>query len=304
MKKDMTLLIMAAGMGSRFGGLKQIEPFGPSGEFIIDYSIYDAIKAGFNKVVFVIKRENYTIFKETVSSRIEPFIQVEYCFQELDDLPVGYTVPAGRTKPWGTAHAILAAKDKIKENFAIINADDFYGREAFLDIVAFLQEEVKEDTYAIIGYEVEKTLTEHGSVKRAVLTNQNAFLESLIESSVQKIDGQIIASPLDGRTPFSISNIHPVSLNLFGFSPSIFAFIEKNFIPFLEENKEEMLNCEYLIPDLICNLIKQKEIKVKLIPTESEWFGVTYKEDKENVVERIKKEIACGKYKDNLWKRV
>lgn len=302
MKKDMTLLIMAAGMGSRFGGLKQIEPLGPSNEFIIDYSVYDAIKAGFNKIVFVIKKENYSVFKETIGTRIEPFIQVEYCFQELDDLPENYSVPEGRIKPWGTAHAILTAKDKIKENFAIINADDFYGREAFFDIANCLQEVVNENTYSIIGYEVEKTLTKNGSVKRAILKSKNEFLEELIESSVEKRNGKIVASPLDGRKPFSIANTQPVSLNLFGFSPSIFEYIEKNFPSFLEANKENRQTCEYLIPQLVCHLIQTKEIQVKLIPTESEWIGVTYKEDREYVIQKMNEEIERGKYQKNLWK--
>lgn len=297
----MTLLVMAAGMGSRFGGLKQIEPIGPTGEFIIDYSIYDAIKAGFTKVVFVIKRENFTVFKETVGARVEPFIQVEYCFQELENVPTGYQVPKGREKPWGTAHAILCAKEKIKGNFAIINADDFYGREAFLDIAHFLQEEEDENTYAILGYEVLKTLTENGSVKRAVLTSENGCLKTLIESNVEKMNGEIIASPLDGRPSFVIGDTHPVSLNLFGFKPGIFTYIEKNFSLFLDANKENAQTCEYLIPDLICHLIEKREIKVRLLPTVAEWIGVTYKEDKPNVVSKILDEIEKGKYKKDLW---
>lgn len=301
MKKDMTLLIMAAGMGSRFGGLKQIEPIGPTGEFIIDYSIYDAIQAGFNKVVFVIKKENFTTFKETVGARIEPFIQVEYCFQELEVLPKGYQVPAEREKPWGTAHAILCAKEKINENFAIINADDFYGREAFLDIAHFLQEEKEENTYAIVGYEVLKTLTENGSVKRAVLTCEDGFLKTLLESKIEKIGEGIMASPLDGSSSFSLKNTTPVSLNLFGFKPNIFTYIEKNFPSFLEKNKQSAQTSEYLIPDLICHLIEEKEIKVQFIPTKAEWIGVTYKEDKPEVVSKILCEIEKGKYKKDLW---
>ena len=167
MEKNMTLLIMAAGMGSRFGGLKQIEAVGPTNEFIIDYSVYDAIVSGFNKVVFVIKEENYNIFRDTIGKRIEPYIKVEYCFQNLESLPGDMTVPENRIKPWGTAHAILAAKEMIHENFAIINADDFYGREAFFDIANFLKELASDNKYAVVGYEVEHTLTEHGSVKRA-----------------------------------------------------------------------------------------------------------------------------------------
>ncbi len=301
MKQDMTLLIMAAGMGSRFGGLKQIEPVGPSEEFMIDYSVYDAILAGFTKVVFIIKEENYEIFKETIGSRVEPYIQVEYCFQDIEDLPSGYKVPEGRTKPWGTAHAILAAKDTIHENFAIINADDFYGREAFLDVANFLQELQEENQYAVIGYEVENTLTENGSVKRAVLDNTNGILNRLVESNIEKKDGVIIASPLSGEASFTIESTCPVSLNMFGFSPSIFKHIEDNFIPFLEENSNKITTCEYLIPDLVAKLIGEKAIIVKMIPTKAKWQGVTYKEDTPKVIEMVAKEITEGRYKKNLW---
>ena len=301
MNQDMTLLIMAAGIGSRFGGLKQIESVGPSGEFMIDYSVYDAILAGFTKIVFIIKKENYEIFKETIGSRVEPYIQVEYCFQDIEALPDGYQVPENRTKPWGTAHAILAAKDVIHENFAIINADDFYGREAFLDIANFLTELHEENQYAVIGYEVENTLTENGSVKRAVLDTENGILNRLIESNIEKKDGVIVASPLSGKASFVIESDSPVSLNMFGFSPSIFKHIEDNFIPFLEENMDKITTCEYLIPDLVANLIREKTITVKMIPTKSKWQGVTYKEDTPKVIAMIQKKIEEGRYKKNLW---
>lgn len=302
MKKDMTLLIMAAGMGSRFGGLKQIEPVGPSKEFMIDYSVYDALLAGFNKIVFVIKEENYEIFKETIGSRVEPYIQVEYCFQNIEALPQGYNVPDSRVKPWGTAHAILAAKDVIHENFAIINADDFYGREAFLDMSNFLQNLDEDDKYAVIGYEVEHTLTENGSVKRAVLESQDGVLNKLIESSIEKKDGTIVATPLSGETSFTIDKDAPVSMNMFGFSPTIFNHIEENFVPFLENNIDKILTCEYLIPDLVAQLINQNIITVHMIPTKAKWQGVTYKEDAPKVIEMIQKEIELGKYNKDLWK--
>ncbi len=302
MKKDMTLLIMAAGMGSRFGGLKQIEPVGPNDEFMIDYSVYDAIKAGFNKIVFVIKEENFEVFKETIGSRVEPYINVEYCFQDINALPNGYTVPEDRVKPWGTAHAILSAKNNIHENFAIINADDFYGREAFFDIAGFLQNLESENNYAVVGYEVEHTLTENGSVKRAVLDcEENGNLKRLTESSVEKVNGEIIASPLSGEDSFKIKAEAPVSLNMFGFAPSLFKHIEDNFIPFLENNKASMTTCEYLIPDLISDLMHKNIIKVQMIPTKAKWQGVTYKEDKPKVVEMIQKEITEGKYNEDLW---
>lgn len=302
MKKDMTLLVMAAGMGSRFGGLKQIEPFGPSDEFIIDYSIYDAIKAGFNKVVFVIKEENYEIFKETIGSRIEPHIKVEYCFQDINNLPDGYKVPEGRIKPWGTAHAILSAKDKIHENFAIINADDFYGQEAYLDVAKFLQNSDDENEYVVIGYNVEHTLTEHGSVKRAVLESNDNLLNRLIESNIEKKDDTIVATPLSGEESFIISKDASVSMNMFGFSSNLFKYIEDNFTTFLDENKDNLDKCEYLIPDLLTKLMNENKINIKVIPTKAKWQGVTYKEDKPKVVERIETEIKNGIYGKDLWK--
>ena len=302
MKKDMTLLVMAAGMGSRFGGLKQIEPFGPSDEFIIDYSIYDAIKAGFNKVVFVIKEENYEIFKETIGSRIEPHIKVEYCFQDINNLPDGYKVPEGRIKPWGTAHAILSAKDKIHENFAIINADDFYGQEAYLDVAKFLQNSDDENEYVVIGYNVEHTLTEHGSVKRAVLESNDNLLNRLIESNIEKKDDTIVATPLSGEESFIISKDASVSMNMFGFSSNLFKYIEDNFTTFLDENKDNLDKCEYLIPDLLTKLMSEDKISIKVIPTKAKWQGVTYKEDKPKVVERITNEIEKGVYGKDLWK--
>ena len=302
MKKDMTLLVMAAGMGSRFGGLKQIEPFGPSDEFIIDYSIYDAIKAGFNKVVFVIKKENYEIFKETIGRRIEPHIQVEYSFQDINNLPEGYKVPEGRIKPWGTAHAILSAKDKIHENFAIINADDFYGQEAYLDVANFLQNSNNENEYVVIGYNVEHTLTEHGSVKRAVLQSNGNLLTKLIESNIEKVGDEIVATPLNGDESFKINKDTSVSMNMFGFSPNLFKYIEDNFTLFLDENKDNLDKCEYLIPDLLTKLMSEDKISIKVIPTKAKWQGVTYKEDKPKVIERIANEIEKGVYGKDLWK--
>lgn len=297
----MTLLIMAAGMGSRFGGLKQIEAVGPTKEFIIDYSVYDAIVAGFNKIVFVIKEENYDIFRDTVGKRIEPYIKVEYCFQNLESLPGNMVVPEGRVKPWGTAHAILAAKDMINESFAIINADDFYGREAFCDIANFLKRNTSDSKYAVVGYEVGHTLTEHGSVKRAVLEHSDNLLNKLIESNIEKKDGVIVATPLNGADSFVIDECTAVSMNMFGFSPSIFKHIEENFTIFLEKNKGNILKCEYLIPDLVAELISKGIIEVDVIPTKSKWQGVTYKEDTPKVINMIENEIEKGKYKRDLW---
>ena len=206
MKKDITLVILAAGMGSRFGGLKQIEPMGPNGEFIIDYSVYDAIKAGFNKIVFLIKRENYDLFKETIGARVEPYIKTEYAFQELNNLPLGYTLPSDRVKPLGTAHAVLCCKEKIHENFAMINSDDFYGRDAFIKAYDYLSKvDESSSEYGMIGYKVANTLTENGSVKRGVCNvDNNGYLTNLTESKVERVNNEIIASPLDGSKAFTV----------------------------------------------------------------------------------------------------
>lgn len=302
-EKNLTLLIMAAGMGSRFGGLKQIEPVGPNDEFIIDYSVYDAIKAGFNKIVFIIKKENYDVFKETIGKRVEAKIKVEYAFQDLNDLPVGYTCPEERVKPWGTAHAILSAKNLINEPFAIINSDDFYGRDAYQVIGNFLREEHQENTYAVVGYHVINTLTENGAVKRGVCKVDGNKLEKLVESSVIKENGIITATPLDGTTPFEIKDDTYVSMNMLGFNPSIFPYIENHFSQFLDNNKDNILKCEYLIPDILAMATTENYAKTLVIPTTAKWEGVTYKEDKESVVNAINELIKDGVYPQNLWKK-
>ncbi|MBR4178115.1 MAG: nucleotidyltransferase [Bacilli bacterium] len=297
--KNKTLLILAAGMGSRYGGLKQTEKFGPSGEFIIDYSIYDAIKNGFNKVVFIIKEENYDLFRTTVGKRIEKQVDVEYVFQNLDNVPKKYKIPADRVKPLGTAHAILCAKDVINEPFVIINADDFYGEEAFELASKDLDSDVED--ISIIGYKVVNTMTENGSVKRGVLNEKDGLLLGIIESVVEKKDGKIIASPLNGDKPFEITKDTNVSMNMITFYPSIFKHIEKDFIDFLENANLEKDEC--LIPNTVTNLINSKEADVRVINTNAKWVGVTYKEDKESVQEYINSLIEKGIYNKNLWKK-
>ena len=291
---DLTLLILAAGMGSRFGGLKQIEPVGPNNEFIIDYSIYDAIKAGFTKVVFIIKEENYDIFRETIGKRIEKKIKVEYVFQK-NELPEPFKFPKTRTKPFGTAHAILSAKSKINEPFVVINSDDFYGREAYYTISDYLKK--NEDTYALIGYKVKNTLTENGTVKRGICKLDGEYLSELIESKVIKDNGDIIATPLDGRSPFKVEEDTLVSMNMIGFLPNIFNYLEKNLLEFLETSKD-LENCEYLIPDVLNKI----NIKTKVLTTNAKWEGVTYKEDKEQVINAINELIKNNEYPSNLWK--
>ena len=303
MKKDVTLVILAAGMGSRFGGLKQIEPMGPSDEFIIDYSVYDAIKAGFNKIVFIIKRENYELFKETIGKRVEPHIKVEYAFQELNNLPKGWDIPSGRMKPLGTAHAVLCAKDYVNEPFAMINSDDFYGRDAFIKAYEYLSNtDNNSSKYGMIGYMVANTLTENGSVKRGVCeVDGNNYLKSITESKIEKIGNEIVASPLDGSDSFTVNSDDTVSMNFLLFTPSIFGYIEEGFSKFFMDNKEDLLTSEYLIPDVVSNLIKNGRASMEVIRTTASWHGVTYREDTPDVKNSIKKLVDEGEYKENLW---
>jgi len=295
--KDKTLLILAAGMGSRFGGLKQAEKFGPNGEYIIDYSIYDAIKCGFNKVVFVIKEENYELFRDTVGKRVEGHIKVEYVFQNLDNVPKGYKIPEGRVKPLGTAHAVLCAKNVINGPFVMINSDDFYGFNAFESANKFIEKNTND--IGIVGYDVDKTLTEHGTVKRGILELNNSNLLKIVESSIRIENNKIIASPLESNDEREISKDTKVSMNMIVFRPEIFNYIELNFKDFLENSNLE--KDEYLIPDIITKAIKEKSFNVKVIDTDSKWVGVTYKEDKDSVTNYINKLISEGKYNSNLW---
>ncbi len=304
-KENMTLLIMAAGMGSRFGGLKQIEPFGPSGEFLTDYSVYDAIRAGFTKVVFIIKEENLQDFKDTIGKRIERIIPVEYAFQKQTEIPAWVKIPQERKKPWGTAHAILCAKDKIMENFVVINADDFYGYDAFKTAAEFLKQKTStsKNQYALVGYNVENTLTENGSVKRGVCKSKNNYLTELIESKVEKINGKIEAEPLSGKPRFSVDKNTLVSMNMLVFTPSIFSYIESQMNQFFQTHAEDLTSCEFLIPDVLSNAISDGYATVEVLPTTAKWIGVTYKEDTEPVVKALRKMIEEGEYPENLWER-
>ncbi|MBQ6495256.1 MAG: nucleotidyltransferase [Bacilli bacterium] len=300
MNKDLTLVIMAAGMGSRFGGLKQIEPIGPNKEFLIDYSIYDAIKAGFKEVVFIIKKENEEIFKETIGKRVEGKIPVKYVFQEISNLPVDMDL-SQREKPLGTGHAIYCCKDVVTNPFAIINADDFYGRDAFLKIAEFLNN-TNDDCYGVVGYNIANTLTENGSVKRGVCYAENGYLTSILESKVEKVDGTIVASPLNGSASFEVTPDTLVSMNMLGFTPKLFDYLEKEFIKFLNDPNTDLEKGEFLIPEVLQTSIKEDNKKVKVLNTDAVWYGVTYKEDKEYVVEGIKGLIDNGTYPYNLWK--
>ena len=295
-----TLLVMAAGMGSRFGGLKQIEPMGPNGEFLIDYSIYDAKLAGFTKVVFIIKEENYNLFKETVGKRVESHIETEYVFQDASNLEEAYPALKERVKPLGTGHAILCAKDKIDTPFAIINADDFYGRDAYFVASKYL-DTIDDEHYAVVGYSVSKTLSPNGAAKRGICREENGELVDLIESSVKRVNGEIVASPLNGSEPFKVTEDTLVSMNLLLFTPHLFKVLEKKLTLFLENNKEDLSKCEFLIPDVVRSAMNEKTVTVDLLKTDSVWHGVTYREDKDEVVTAINKLIEEKIYPIKLW---
>ncbi len=302
MKK--TLLILAAGMGSRYGGLKQIEPFGPNGEFIIDYSIYDAKKAGFNKVVFVIKEENYEIFKETIGKRVEPHIETEYAFQKNDNLPEEYKeILKDRSKPLGTAHAILCARDIINEPFAIINADDFYGYDAYKQAANYL-ENVPKNHYGMVAYRLGNTLTPNGSAKRGVCeVNENGELIKLTESTVTLDKDMVNVEPLDGKAPFTTTKDTIASMNFLLFTPDLFQILEDRFPDFLNKNSDNLTSCEYLIPIVLNELVEEDKKQVDVLETSATWYGVTYKEDKELVSEAIKMLIETGEYPTKLWSK-
>lgn len=303
MNKDITLVILAGGMGSRFGGLKQIEPIGPNGEFIIDYSIYDAMKAGFNKVVFLIKKENFALFKETIGKRVEPHIMVEYSFQGLDNVPNEVDIPKDRIKPLGTAHAILCSKNLVNGPFAIINADDFYGRDAFIKAYNYLSNvDESSNDYGMIGYKVVNTLTENGSVKRGVCkVNDDNYLVTITESKVEKKGKVITASPLNGNESFVVNDNDTVSMNFLLFTPTIFKHLEEKFPIFLENNKNNLLTSEFLIPDVLQDLINDGTSSTKIIRTSANWYGVTYKDDVPSVRGAIKDLVESGEYNYNLW---
>ncbi len=299
MKEDLTLLVLAAGMGSRFGGLKQIEPVGPNGEFIIDYSIKDALVAGFNKVVFVIKEENYEIFKNTIGVRVEDKIKVEYVFQKNTDLPEGINIPKERLKPLGTAHAIYAARNVIHEKFAVINADDLYGRDAYIKAAEFLRSSSNLE-YANVAYEIGNTLTVNGAVKRGVIFANDGYITKIVESSIEKINDIITAKPLSGEEEFAIPDNQPVSMNLFCLTPEIFNYLDRHIKEFFNSQKD-LMTCEYLLPDVVFASANENNTKIKIVETSSKHYGMTYKEDLDDLKQGILNEINKGTYNNNLW---
>lgn len=296
-----TLLILAAGMGSRFGGLKQVEPVGPNGEAIIDYTIYDAIRAGFGKVVFIIRESFADAFKEKFDAKLAGKIEVEYVFQELDRLPEGFTLPAGREKPWGTAHAILVAKDAINEPFCAINADDFYGENAYKIMSDYLGNSSNKSEYSMVGYQLINTLSDHGSVSRGICTvNENQNLIKIVETTkIFKKDATAVSVGDDGsETP--MTGNESASMNFWGFHPSIFTALENKFVDFLKTEIDKPKS-EMYIPSVVFEMIEDAEVKVKVLEANSPWFGVTYQEDKPIVVDKIKTLISQGVYPDKLW---
>ncbi len=295
----MTLLVMAAGMGSRYGGLKQLDPIGPNGEFILDYTAYDAMKAGFTKVVFVIKEENLEIFKETVGNRIGSKIETAYCFQSLDDLPEGYSVPEGRTKQWGTAHAVLAARNEIKGPFAAVNADDFYGRESFKLIAEYLNG--NEGGACMAGFVLKNTLTENGTVSRGECTvNENDDLTDITErTKIMRLENGNTAY-LENDEWIDIPEDTIVSMNCWGLSEEFFGYAEKSFIEFLNEGGDEMKK-EYYLPTAVKKYLSESGKNAKVLRTNAKWYGVTYKEDRATVVNHIRKSIDDGIYPEELW---
>ena len=304
MNNELTLVVMAAGMGSRFGGLKQIEPVGPNGEFILDYSIYDAIETGFNKVVFVIKEENYELFKSTIGARIEKKIKVEYAFQDLNDVPVGFNIPEGRVKPWGTAHAIYAARKFINGPFGIINADDFYGRDAFKVLADFFKNRNITDKfqYALVSYEVGNTITENGSVKRGLIyTDESNNVIKTLECVVEKNDsGVIVADEVEGPQHLELEFDNPVNMNLMGCDETFMNFLIKE-IPNFFNNMLDPLKSEFFLPKVLLDTYRSGYADVKMLRTKSKWFGITYKEDLPELKDGINKLIENGEYKKDLW---
>lgn len=306
MKKPI-LVIMAAGMGSRFGGLKQIEPVSAEGEIILDFSLYDAIAAGFEKAVFIIKKENELDFRALIDKGAGKKIKVEYAFQELDDLPCGYSVPPGRKKPWGTAHAVLSARKFADAPMAVINADDYYGPEAFKCMYNFLSkaEDGQKYQYCMVGYQIENTLTENGYVSRGVCqTSAEGFLTKITErTKIQRRLGKIVYTKDDGDTWQELSPGTIVSMNFWGFTPSMLTEMEKRFPEFLDAAlKDNPEKGEYFLPSVVDSLIQEGKADVLVLKSSDRWYGVTYKEDKDSVVAAIKAMKASGRYPSFLWK--
>lgn len=300
-----TLLLLAAGMGSRYGGLKQLDGLGPNGETIMDYSIYDAVKAGFGKIVFVIRKDFEQDFREKILSKYEGHVPAELVFQSLDSLPKGFSVPEGREKPWGTNHAVLMAKDVINEPFLVINCDDFYNRDAFMVIGKFLSNlpEGSKNKYAMVGFRVGNTLSENGTVARGICSKDaDGNLTTVVErTEIKRVDGPVCYKDEEGNW-IAVEDNTPVSMNMWGFTPDYFDYSEAYFKEFLSDPKNmENLKAEFFIPLMVNKLINEKTATVEVLDTTSKWFGVTYAADRDDVVARIQKLIDEGVYPNKLF---
>lgn len=296
-----TLVILAAGMASRYGSMKQIDGFGPNGETIIDYSIFDAIKAGFGKVVFIIKEEYVDVIKDIFEPKLAGKIETDYSFQDFDIKRYGVDIEIERAKPWGTAHALMCAKNQVKENFCIINADDFYGYDAFEKMHKFLTTEANDTTYSLMGYEISKTLSDHGSVSRGICEVEGGMLTDIQErTKVSVNDGNIVYEDEKTGETYPLASDARASMNFWGFTPNIFEKAEQLFKPFALKNKDNP-KAEFFLPLVAEDLVKTGEAKFKVIPTASKWFGVTYKEDKPIVQACIDELVKSGAYPTNLW---
>ena len=299
----MNLVVMAAGMGSRFGGLKQLTPVGPSGEFLIDYSIYDAIQAGVKKVIFVIKEEHLELFRETIGKRIESKIKVEYVFQKIEDIPIQEKQPLERTKPWGTGQALLTSASAVDDVFMIINADDFYGRDAFLTLGEFLKNNSwktdKKKHYALVAYQLSNTLSQNGTVSRGICEVKNEYLEKITErTKIGYINNKLVYLEGENSTPIDKNSL--VSTNLFGFTPKIFEDAEHYFEEFLK-NEQDLTTKEFYLPTIVQKSIDDNLADVSILTTTSKFNGMTYQEDLKGLKENIKELIEAGVYPDNLW---
>lgn len=295
----MTAVILAAGLGSRYGGLKQLDPVGPNGEFIIDYSVYDCIRAGFDKIVFIIKEENLESFEETIGSRISGNVKIEYAFQNGDDLPDGFSCPADRTKPWGTAHALRACRNIVDDKFIIFNADDFYGRETFENMFKSLSE-VTDSSFSMPGYVLAKTLSDNGHVARGVCVTENGSIKQIRElKQIMRIDG-VVKYEENGEWK-EIDETSPVSMNFWGFTPAVFDYVEEGFTEFLKNPDTDLIKEEYYIPNVIDHGVKTSDFECKVIHTDAQWMGVTYRSDKPEFEKFLNAKIEAGEYPANLW---
>ena len=304
-QKNISLVVLAAGMGSRYGGLKQMDAFGPHGETIIDYSLYDAYRAGFNRVIFIIREYFADAFKEAFEPKLKGRMEAAYVFQELQYIPTSYPIPSERDKPWGTGHAVWVAHDAVDGPFGVINADDYYGPESYKTLYDFLAQDRDPEEYGVVSYRLDKTLSEHGTVNRGVCErDEQGYLKWIEEcKQIGRDASGLISFPMDDGTTRILPGDTPVSMNMWGFYPSYFRYFESQFAEFLAEHGQE-LKSEFYIPTLVDTLIRQQERQTKVLYCDAEWFGVTYREDKPFVSERLRQLIAEGVYPDNLWNQL